>query len=275
MPKTTQTSFFDDFANYLEALVEQLLSEGRQAAILENSPVVGGDREEIYRRFPERHLPKNCEVFRGGYVFNINGDSSKQLDVIVTSGLAPRFQMGSGKQAIAPIEGTIAVVEVKSKLNKKELKSTLDSFREIPLSSNMSFNPSLRVSEERKWDIPYKILFAYDGIKKENSLKYLNQYYINNPAIPQQCKPSLIHVLGKYALVRSSSGMIVLDPDGTPAKQQPIPGQYWWFNRKSDMISMIHIFTTIQGNSFLSNHVMVDYDAYKNQIADVILKRPW
>ena len=208
-------------------------------------------------------------------MFNTNGDTSKQLDVIVTSGLAPRFQMGNSQQAIAPIEGTIAVAEVKSTLNKRELKSTLDSFREIPISSNMSFSPSLRVSDERKQDIPYKIVFAYNGIRKENIVRYLDQYYTNSPEIPLECRPSVIQVLGKYTLIRMLPGMNILDPDGTKAAQQPQPGQYWWFNRDSDMIAMMCVFPTIQGNLFYSSHILVNYDDYLNRIADVILQRPW
>ena len=110
---------FSDLAKYYGALAEQLASEAKQADLLRNPTAVGTDREEVYRRFLERHVPRLCEVFRGGYVFNLEGVRSRQVDVIVTAGTTPRFEMGSGNQAIAPLEGTVAVAEVKSNLNKK------------------------------------------------------------------------------------------------------------------------------------------------------------
>ena len=125
-------SAFLDIARYLDSLAVHLRTESHQASILDNASVVGSDREEIYRHFLERHLPIHCDVFRGGYVFNLEGETSKQMDIIVTSGLAPRFAMNSGKQPISPIEGTIATAEIKSYLNKRELENTLDSLTDIP-----------------------------------------------------------------------------------------------------------------------------------------------
>ena len=160
-----------ELARYYASLAEQLTSEGRQASILENTTAVGTDREEIYRRFLERHLPSTCEVVRGGYVFDLNGNPSKQIDVIVTAGITPRFQMASGNQAIAPLEGTAAIAEVKSKLDKGELLRALENIASVPvlLNPNKALNPQIAGSVPdwtRDW--PYKIVFAFDadtGIK--------------------------------------------------------------------------------------------------------------
>ena len=136
---------FLDLANYYGAVAEQLASEAKQAGLLKNPTAVGTDREEVYQRFLERHVPRSCEVFRGGYVFNLEGAKSRQVDVIVTARTTPRFEMGSGNQAIALLEGTVAVAEVKSNLNKQTLYEALDNFSELPVSADLArvLNPSI------------------------------------------------------------------------------------------------------------------------------------
>ena len=265
---------FADIARYFEAVAEQLLSEGRQAKILENSSVVGNDREEIYRRFLARHLPNGCDAFRGGYVFNVDGSSSRQMDVILTSGATPRFNMNSGSQAIAPIEGTICVAEIKSRLDKQELEKTLTSFAELPLVKKNArlTNPLLKLPDKWNWDWPYKVLFAYDGIEKDGLYKYVLDYYRVNSHVPQECRPSLIHVLGKYAVFRIVPGMKVMETDGSSAQKQPTTGDYWLSSRQSDILAMMFMLTTLQRNSFYVNHTITRYDSYISEIASVILQ---
>ena len=265
---------FSDITRYFQAVVEQLRSEARQAQILENSSVVGGDREETYRRFLARHLPIGCDVFRGGYVFNFDGISSRQMDVILTSGVTPRFNMNSGSQAIAPIEGSIGVAEVKSKLDKQELEKALSSFAELPLVSENArlTNPQLKLSDEWKWDWPYKVLFAYDGIEKAGLYQYVVEYYQDNSHIPQECRPSLIHVLGKYAVFRVVPGMKVMETDGSSAQRQPSIGDYWLSSRQSDVLAMMFMLTTLQRNSFSANHTIMNYGSYISEIASAILQ---
>ena len=265
---------FADIGKYFEAIVEQLRSEARQAQILENSSVVGGDREEAYRRFLARHLPIGCDVFRGGYVFNVDGNASRQMDVILTSGATPRFKMNSGSQAIAPIEGTIGVAEIKSKLDKQELEKTLTSFAELPLVSESArlTNPQLQMLDKWNWDWPYKVLFAYDGIEKDRLHEYILDFYRDNADVPHECRPSLIHVLGKYAVFRIVPGMNVMETDGSLARMQPATGVYWPSSGQSDILAMMFMLTALQRNSFYANHTITGYDSYISEIARAILQ---
>ncbi|MDE0128695.1 MAG: hypothetical protein OXQ86_03920 [Gammaproteobacteria bacterium] len=266
---------YEDMARYFAAVSEQLNGEARQAALLENSSVVGGDREEVYRRFLERHLPRACEVFRGGYVFNLEGHRSRQTDIIVTAGITPRFEMGSGRLAIAPIEGTACVVEVKSCLTTTELENSLDALQELPLiGDSVAVNPRIRVPPEQRWDRPYKVIFAYDGAAEQTVLARVNQYYRSNSAVPQERRPSLLHVLGKYTLVRATPGMTVFESDGTKSVDQPEVGEYCSFSGENQLSVMANMLARIQQNLVLANHTLVDYGKYASEVADVILMRP-
>ena len=123
---------FAKLADYYIGVVEELTHQAKQAGLLTNSTDVGTEKEEVYRRFLERHAPSRCEAFLGGYLFDIEGNRSKQIDVIVTAGSSPRFEMGLGNQAIAPLEGTIAIAQVKSNLNKRTLIDALNNLASIP-----------------------------------------------------------------------------------------------------------------------------------------------
>ena len=102
-------------------------------------------------------------------MFNVEGETSKQIDIIATSGATPRFEILPNLQAISPLEGTICVVEVKSKLDKENLTKALENFASLPRIADpgKALNPSIgNIQEHFWWDWPYKVIFAYDGIDK-------------------------------------------------------------------------------------------------------------
>ncbi len=270
-------SVYEDMARYFAAVSEELKGEARQAALLENASVVGGDREEVFRRFLERHLPKGCEVFRGGYVFNIEGHRSRQTDVIVTAGLSPRFEMGSGHLAIAPIEGTACIAEVKSRLTTAELENSLNALQELPLidKNTLRLNPQIKLGAQQGWDLPYKLIFAYEGATVDTAFESLTEYYRCNPDIPHENRPSLIHVLGKYAIYQFTTGMFVVESDGSMAVDQPKAGEYFPFSRDSDLLAMAAMMAKIQQNMALANHMLVRYEDYPTRIANAVLSRTW
>jgi hypothetical protein len=181
------TDAFAKMAEYFESLVQEMKSEARQAGLLQNTTAVGTGREEIFRRLLERHLPDNCEVFRGGYVFNVEGETSRQIDVIATSGPTPRFEILPNLQAIAPLEGTIGVAEVKTKLDKAELHKALENFASLPQITDpaKALNPNIgNVGAEFWWDWPYKVIFAYAAIDKKTLCRHLLEFYAKRPEIP-------------------------------------------------------------------------------------------
>ena len=267
---------FSELFGYYASLAEQLRSEARQARLLQNSTAVGTEREEIYRRFLERHVPKTCEVFRGGYVFNLQGDASKQTDVIVTAGGTPRFEMGGGHQAISPLEGTVAVAEIKSTLDKKKLDEALDNFASLPITPDLekALSPAIK-RKNPNWtrDWPYKIVFAFDAkITKDTLVSHVEDYYQNNK-VRDECKPNIIHVLEKYAVVRMLPGFTVHEPDGSVAKNQPQEGDYHPFDRESDALMMPFVLESIRQNAFLASQMNWPYYKYGNRIATEILKK--
>ena len=57
------TNIFDDLKDHYIAVAKELSSQANQAGLLKNPTGVGTEREEVYRDFLARHLPKMCDVF--------------------------------------------------------------------------------------------------------------------------------------------------------------------------------------------------------------------
>ena len=49
-------------------------------------------RELAYAEFIKQHAPSKCDVFLGGYLFDDDGAESKQLDIIITTGLGSKSE---------------------------------------------------------------------------------------------------------------------------------------------------------------------------------------
>ncbi|MCY3801051.1 MAG: hypothetical protein OXG46_05700 [Chloroflexi bacterium] len=263
---------FDRIRAHYEAIGEELASTARQASILNHPSNVGTEREEVYRAFLDRHVPKTCDVFLGGYVFSLDGNQSKQIDVIVTGGNAPRFRLSAGNHYVAPVEGTIAIAEIKSRLDKDSLQDALekcDSIPRMPHSEGI-VSPRLKVSKDKWQDVPYKVVFAYDGISADVILGHLTGFYNKNSQIPTGRRPNIIHVLGKYVVIRTTPGTTVINPDGEPHANQPQVGQYKAFDTSPDVLAMSWMLPDLQKEAFVSNHLFFKYDEMHNQIMDRI-----
>jgi len=270
--KAMTRDVLEDLKGHYAAVAEELRSNAEQAGLLANPTGVGTQREEVYQTFLKRHLPKTCDVFLGGYLFDRNGKSSAQIDVIVTTGTAPRFQMSVGNRHIAPLEGAIAVAEVKSRLDKDSLRDALENCAAIPPmpDSKGIVPPYLRVSRDRWRDTPYKIVFAYDGISAYTALNHITQFYNENENIPTFRRPNLIHVLGKYVVIRTTLDMIVTDLDGQPDAIQPMVGQYQTLTTGSDISTMSWMLNHLQQEAFQGNHLLIKYDELHNKIVERI-----
>ena len=263
---------FAHLKDHYISIARELNSQASQAGLLTNPTGVGTEREEVYRAFLERHLPKMCDVFLGGYVFDLRGNASAQIDVIVTSGNTPRFRMSSGNRHIAPLEGTIAVAEIKSHLNKDTLEEALNNCASIPFMPDHRgiVAPYLKIHDANWQDLPYKIVFAYDGIAASTICAHITAFYNQHQEIPIARRPNIIHVLGKYMIIRKTAGMAVINPGGRPDAIQPEVGQYHPFFTGSDASAMAWTLIALQGNAFLCNSLMYKYGEWHNKIVDRI-----
>lgn len=190
--------FMNRFVDYFQKVASVLKGEAGAAAIFPNPADIGSSREKIYGEFLRRHLPAFCKVLYGGFLFNIDGLESRQTDIIITSAFAPQYNFfnpdGMGK-SFSYVDSTLGVVEVKSFLNKDELKNALQGFGSIPQQLPMTSDrvyPEVHGADFENW--PLKVLFACDGLSRSTIFEHLKAFYDEHPDIPPNRRADLIHV---------------------------------------------------------------------------------
>ena len=258
-------NFFDRLQDYYANVAEVLRGEAKSSSIFPNNPDAGQNRERFYAELLRQHLPSTCNVFLGGFLFDLAGRVSKQIDIVVTNGQSPRFNLnnpdGQGK-SFACIDGTLAVVSVKSHLNTKELCDCLDNLASLPDKKDLGdrANPLLSI-EKAYCEWPYKVILSYDGMRTDNVVKAMNEYYASNPDIPLNKRPNVIYVVGQYLIIRigEEGGET---RDGTVLK----PHSYHAQSHQPDAFSLPYIVSAIQKISIASTHVLFSYDELYNQL---------
>ncbi len=250
----TTAPFFPRLREYFEQVNAVLKGVADASSIFPNPTDIGTSREAVYAEFLRQHLPTNCNVMFGGFSFGMDGSESRQIDIIVTTDICPQFNLhnrqGSGK-TFACIDGTVAVVSVKSRLNKAELLDALDNLCTLPEKEPLDNRkpPNLEILGYGDW--PFKVIFASDGISTASLLKTLNQY-CSEKAVPPQRRPNMIHVAGKTCIIR------VGPSGGQWAGRHLQPDEYFSLD-VTDAYGLLYAVTNIQLIAGSARQVSFDY----------------
>jgi hypothetical protein len=118
-----------DFLNYL---AQELINNFTRAGGATTPSLVGGAREVEVRRKLEMLLPGTVSVATG-CVIDSFGATSNQADVVIhEKDNCPVFSINGAPEATyIPCEGTVAVGEIKSTLNTKELRDSVLKLQKI------------------------------------------------------------------------------------------------------------------------------------------------
>lgn len=114
---------------HLQSMARRLIYDFGEAASAGHPGLIGAARETPARLQLERVLPGNVGI-GSGIVFDSYGGVSKQQDIVVfEKHLCPVFSINDTPEATYyPVEGVLAVGEVKSSLDKTQLE---DAFAKI------------------------------------------------------------------------------------------------------------------------------------------------
>lgn len=198
--------FYDLLANYYAAVGKVLRGEAAPASIFPNASDIGSNREIAYATFLKQHVPSKCEVRFGGFLFHEDGAVSKQLDVIVTTDTAARFDFNNEHghaKTFSCVEGTLAVFSIKSNLGKEQLYEALLNLASIPPTRSIKdrIPPKFVIADYEDW--PYKFIYASDGMSAQMLNQHLNSFYADHSDIPVSRRPNMIHVAGKHFTMRA------------------------------------------------------------------------
>ncbi len=250
--------FYTRLRNYYKDVAKVLLGTASASSIFPNTTDIGVAREQLYAKFLQLHVPTSCNVFLGGFLFGLDGSESKQIDIIVTSDSSPQFNLlkeGTGK-AFACIEGAVAVVSVKSYLSSEELLDALGNLASLPDKEPLSKERLAVVFNNfyyKNW--PFKIIYASDGISEETLKIKLNEYYKNNPLIPPEKRPDLIHVAGKYYVMKIIPGLEIEFKDGISPLKDPMVS-----TDDPDVCALAYAVDSIHDIAFQSKFIIFRYN---------------
>jgi len=263
--------FFKRLRDYYLDVAAVLRGEAKIASIFPNASDIGGAREKIYAEFLRQHSPSKCNVFLGGFIFGEDGSESSQMDVIVTTDTTPRFDFhnkdGQGK-AFSPVEGTLGVASIKSTLDKEKLEDALKGIASVPLTGSLEKRVSFGITIKNYDDWPYKIIYASDGITAETLVGHIKAFYDKHPEIPLGRRPNLIHVAGKYLIIRSVDGMSTWDVK-TKKLEKHTNGEFILYTRDSDLQAIIWALNGLQERASASTHILYHYGDLINRVNDV------
>ncbi len=101
--------------------------------------LTGSRKEEVVREFLRTFLPVHLEV-SSGELFDSSGAHSGECDVIVSDrSRVPRLLAGNNR--LIPVEGAYCVLEIKTKLDRPELKDCLGKMEKAKSLSKRAFFP--------------------------------------------------------------------------------------------------------------------------------------
>lgn len=166
MSKTpTISELFSEAAAFMRAEFE---------FIRKSNPHPGDKGEEIENvliTFLNEHLPKRFRA-TSGLVIDDENRLSKQTDVIIYDAFSSPVYRSSSKTQIVPVDSVASVIEVKARLNKKDLQ---DSFEKIASCKALKKRPFEGIDQKSTGSTletvaTLGIIFGFDSDTSINSL---------------------------------------------------------------------------------------------------------
>ena len=159
----------------------------------------GEKREDVVRKFLRHNLPENFGIDEGE-VFDSKGRISGHIDVIIFDKSKPVFSHNSVK--FFPIETVYGVCEVKTFLDKGELKKSILNSKKV---KEMVLTDSKGGIIWGKFhERVYCSIFAFDSSDKKTLSKNLNELY-KKLKVPEEERVDLICVLDKFIFAEKAS----------------------------------------------------------------------
>ncbi len=146
----------------------------------------GEFRERVIESFLRPLLPK-CYGLGSGEAFSADGSGSRQLDVVNYDDVFSNVLFRDSKTSIFPCESVYGVIEVKSKLDTRELVIAIENVRSLKELSRANSDmldllPARRLATGRGLAAskhvrnPYLgIVFTYDGLTSNATLAEVNR----------------------------------------------------------------------------------------------------
>jgi len=193
--------FFKDHFLSIADIIDSKLKAYEKTAI---NPADKGELCEIFmKEFLIDSLNDSFKIFRGGRIVDSYGNSSKQIDIILTGKRTIKI---FGDKGIYPTESVFDCFSITATLSEEKHIKCFEEFESIPKENGRFFRDPLvpddyfNMSKDLwKTLTPFKCIFAYKGQIKEEWIKTLVDK-ANGHKIPYNLIPDLI-VVNKVGMI--------------------------------------------------------------------------
>ena len=173
----------------LEALrisAEQVRLEINRSGLFEHKGERGEYRERIVQEFLRPYLPE-CYGLGRGEVFSANGESSRQIDIVIYDAIFSSVLMKDEKSQLFPCESVFGSIEVKTELTGETLEQGVENivslkrldreasdmldilpFRRINVGDTLTYGTAKR-------NHYLGVIFAYRGLRFHRVVEYLEE----------------------------------------------------------------------------------------------------
>lgn len=224
----------------------------------------GAEAELILKTFLKDRLPRRFDI-ESGFVVGLDGTVSRQTDLMIFDALnSPIYRKGP-KAHILPRDNVAAVIEVKSKINKEELK---DAARKIASVKKIKPSPITNVDQPVTFSdmimtSTLGCVFAYDSYTSletlADNLKEINSEYESSDWI------DLVVVLDKgylgYAIQMPFAQHFPGWFGGACVEDFPIPPYYVQLSKhESGNLTLNHFFMRLMAHlTFFRKRSSIDF----------------
>ncbi len=166
---------------------KKIISELEDSKLFDNSGDIGKFREELIEQLLRPFLP-DCYGLGTGEIFSIDGNSSKQIDIVIYDAVFSNVLFKNKSNQLFPCESVYGEIEIKTYLSSNELIRSLDNIESMKLlkredSTMLDITPlkdfKIKIGGGLGYDNtkcnPYLgIIFGYDGLEANSIINILN-----------------------------------------------------------------------------------------------------
>jgi hypothetical protein len=178
-----------DFEFFFDSISKKMLIDFESIKkIIEKKPTVTGQiLENTVREFLTKYFPPSLGI-TSGYIFDVNGNESRQIDIIIYDAFRTPVFINSENIRVVPAECVYAVIEVKSLINTRELKDIFENMRSVKSLQKNAYTHryqdapitwNVYGTHEPIWPINYYV-FGFDSMDLKSLKDNIQQFHNDN-----------------------------------------------------------------------------------------------
>ncbi|KFJ07026.1 hypothetical protein BTHE_1454 [Bifidobacterium thermophilum] len=159
-------------AEILDKSEQTLKSELEEyySSFISHKPTAGASVEDVLKKWLRNHLPSSIGV-TSGFAMDITGKKTKQLDVILYDAQRTPIFLSIHGVDLIPIEGILAVVEVKAHLRTHDIQTCIQNCLSLKQLQPSAYSPDAmyqgKITINEKIIYP-KIIYSVFAMKSDH-----------------------------------------------------------------------------------------------------------